>query len=88
MSDEPAEEFEDGVCVCCKASPPDILTWRPLPEMTPLPVCLECKDDGTFLAWLERTIEESVKEAGYTSRVTPEGKTVWTPPAEEKGTEV
>lgn len=50
-------EQEPGVCCACKTS--ENLRRHFLSETLFFEVCAECKDDGTYLAWLTRELEKA-----------------------------
>lgn len=56
--------IEEGVCVCCRAAASLILLDAP--GEPGIPVCEECRDDGTLKAWLEVQIRLAMVESGYT----------------------
>lgn len=54
----------EGECVCCRAAS-DIL-WTPDNSEIEVPLCAECRDDGTFKAWLEAQLQITLVEMGFT----------------------
>lgn len=69
MNKEP--EFEEGVCVACKAAAQIVFD----PDGINAPVCLECKGDGSFVEWLTNELERLAPEMGMVPcGKTPDGK--------------
>ena len=73
-------EFEQGVCVSCKATAETVFDSDGLN----VPVCLECKDDGTFKNWLAAELEKACGEMGWSYTIGPNGRKLWTPPEDWK----
>jgi NMD protein affecting ribosome stability and mRNA decay len=70
-------EFEQGVCVACKAASEIVFD----PEGLNVPVCKECKEDGTFTNWLAAELDKACGEMGWSYRIDPStGHKLWTPP--------
>ena len=69
-NDDPTDEPEDGVCVCCHAVADVrhclIDTWRP-------EVCNECWDDGTYRKWLAEQIKAVALAGGWACYVDEHG---------------
>jgi NMD protein affecting ribosome stability and mRNA decay len=71
------EEQEDGVCVCCRAAADLVFE---LGKDSEVPVCSECREDGSFMRWLEREMEDALTKAGYVSSLAADGRRCWDRP--------
>lgn len=73
-----SEEQEDGVCVCCKAAAD--LMHDCVGDGDGIPVCRECKEDGTYKAWLSDQLEQFFTAKGWPFTICPKtGHKLYTP---------
>lgn len=68
---------EDRVCVACKAATERRFAVGDPANPIVYHVCQECHDDGSFVSWVAEQLERALDEAGYESRIGPDGRKIY-----------